>query len=114
MWHKSEFVALQKLFENKFDSNLEDVLYDEEIDAIKRNGRLAWENIKNRVIVPSHKHSVGFRIFECRPFNIKFRLKPSLYSVLLLTWIWSAGCRKYKIAYDTNQQTSGLVSVSFA
>ena len=73
MWHKSEFVALQKLFENKFDSNLEDVLFDDEIDAIRRNGILAWENIKNRVIVPSHKHSVGLKIFGWHPFNIKSR-----------------------------------------
>ena len=58
MWHKSEFVALQKLLENKFDSKLEDVLYDDEIDAIKRNGRIAWENIKNRVIVPPHNKKV--------------------------------------------------------
>ena len=62
MWHKSEFDALQKLFDNKFDSTLEDVLHDDEVDAIKRNGRMAWENIKNRVIVPPHKHPVGFRI----------------------------------------------------
>ena len=59
MWHKSEFIALQKLLENKFDSKLEDVLLDDEIDAIKSNGKIAWENIKNRVIVPPHKHSVG-------------------------------------------------------
>ena len=62
MWHKSEFDALQKLFDNKFDSTLEDVLHDDEVDAIKRNGRIAWENIKNRVIVPPHKQPVGFRI----------------------------------------------------
>ena len=58
MWHESEFDALQKLFDNKFDSNLEDVLFDDEIDAIKRNGRIAWKNIKNRVIVPPHNRQV--------------------------------------------------------
>ena len=58
MWHKSEFVALQKLLENKFDSKLEDVLYDDEIDAIKRNGKTAWDNIKNRVIIPPHNQKV--------------------------------------------------------
>ena len=58
MWHKSEFVALQKLFDSKFDSKLEDVLYDDEIDAIKRNGKIAWENIKNRVIIPPHNQKV--------------------------------------------------------
>ena len=58
MWHKSEFVALQKLFDSKFDSKLEDVLYDDEIDAIKRNGKIAWDNIKNRVIIPPHNQKV--------------------------------------------------------
>ena len=112
MWHKSEFAALQKLLENKFDSKLEDVLLDDEIDAIKRNGKIAWENIKNRVIVPPHKHSVGYRISIV--FNIRYRSKPSLYNGLLLTWTWSAGWKKFKIAYDTNQQTSGLGLVFFA
>ena len=63
MWHESEFDALQKLFDNKFDSNLEDVLFDDEIDAIKRNGRIAWENIKNRVIVPPHNRKV-YQIYK--------------------------------------------------
>ena len=58
MWHKSEFVALQKLFDSKFDPKLEDVLFDDEINAIKRNGKIAWDNIKNRVIVPPHNHKV--------------------------------------------------------
>ena len=58
MWHESEFDALQKLFDNKFDSNPEDVLFDEDIEAIKRNGRIAWENIKNRVIIPQHNRKV--------------------------------------------------------
>ena len=61
MWHKSEFVALQKLFDNKFDATLEDVLFDDEINAIKRNGRIAWENIKNRVIVPPHNRKVSLQ-----------------------------------------------------
>ena len=58
MWHKSEFVALQKLFDSKFDSRLEDMLFDDEINAIKRNGKIAWDNIKNRVIIPPHNHKV--------------------------------------------------------
>ena len=58
MWHKSEFDALQKLFDSKFDSKPEDVLLDEDINAIKRNGRIAWENIKNRVIIPQHNCKV--------------------------------------------------------
>ena len=58
MWHESEFSALQKLVDSKFDSNLEDVLLDDEIDAIKSHGKMAWENLRNRIIVPSHKHEV--------------------------------------------------------
>ena len=58
MWHKSEFVDLQKLIDSKFDSNLEDVLFEEEIDAIKKHGKIAWENLKNRVIVPAHNQQV--------------------------------------------------------
>ena len=64
MWHKSEFAALQKLFDHKFDSNLEDVLLDDEINAIKRNGKTAWENIRNRIIVPPHKHKVMLLIIS--------------------------------------------------
>ena len=58
MWYKSELDALQKLFDSKFDSNLEDVLLDDEIDAIKKNGTIAWENLKNQIIVPPHHHEV--------------------------------------------------------
>ncbi len=58
MWHESEFLRLQKLFDIKFDSKLEDVLLDDEIDAIKRNGIMAWDNIKNRIIIPPHNHTV--------------------------------------------------------
>ena len=58
MWHKSEFAALQKLVDSKFDTTLEDALLDDEIAAIKSHGKIAWENIRNRIIVPSHKHEV--------------------------------------------------------
>ena len=58
MWYRSEFSALQKLLDTKFDSNLEDVLYKEEIDAIKKNGQIAWENIKNQIVIPPHQNEV--------------------------------------------------------
>ena len=58
MWHKSEFVALQKLVDSKFDSKLEDVLFEEEIAVIKKHGKIAWENITNKVFVPVHKQQV--------------------------------------------------------
>ena len=58
MWHKSEFDALQKLVDSKFDSKLEDVLFEEEIPVIKKHGKIAWENITNKVFVPVHKQQV--------------------------------------------------------
>ena len=57
MWHSIELEALAKLYETKFDSNLEDVLYEDEIDSIKSNGT-AWYNLENRLIVPKHNKSV--------------------------------------------------------
>ena len=62
MWHKSEFVALQKLVDSKFDSKLEDVLFEEEIAVIKKHGKIAWENLRNRVIVPVHNQQVFYYI----------------------------------------------------
>ena len=41
MWYSTELEALSKLFDTKFDSNLEDVLYENEIYSIKSNGT-AW------------------------------------------------------------------------
>ena len=58
MWYRSEFSALQKLLDTKFDSNLEDVLYKEEIEAIKKNGQIAWENLKNQIVIPPHQNEV--------------------------------------------------------
>ena len=57
MWHSTELEALLKLFDTKFDSNLEDVLYEDEIYSIKSNGT-AWYNLNNRLIVPKHNKSV--------------------------------------------------------
>ena len=57
MWISAEFEALQKLFDTKFDSNLEDVLLDDEISAIKSGGT-AFENLRNRIIVPIHNKKV--------------------------------------------------------
>ena len=57
MWYPIELEALAKLYETKFDSNLEDVLYKNEIDSIKSNGT-AWYNLENRLIVPKHNRSV--------------------------------------------------------
>ena len=57
MWYASELEALQKLYDTKFDSNLEDVLFDEEIAAIKRNGT-AFVNLGNRILVPIHNKKV--------------------------------------------------------
>ena len=59
MWNITELEALAKLYETKFDSNLEDVLYENEIDSIKQNGT-AWNNLRNRLIVPIHRRSVIF------------------------------------------------------
>ena len=57
MWSLPELEALAKLYETKFDSNLDDVLYENEIDSIKHNGT-AWNNLQNRLIVPMHRRSV--------------------------------------------------------
>ena len=57
MWYSTELEALSKMFDTKFDSNLEDVLYEDEIYSIKSNGT-AWYNLKNRLIVPKHNKSV--------------------------------------------------------
>ena len=58
MWESIELEALSKLYDSKFDSKLEDVLYDDEIHAIKNNGT-AWLNLENRLIVPLHNKSVN-------------------------------------------------------
>ena len=63
MWLSTEFEALQKLFDTKFDSNLEDVLLDDEISAIKSGG-MAFENLRNRIIVPMHNKKVYFFIMS--------------------------------------------------
>ena len=57
MWNIAELEALQKLYDTKFDSNLEDVLFEEEIAAIKSNGT-AFENLGNRILVPIHNKKV--------------------------------------------------------
>ena len=57
MWELTELEALQKLFDTKFDSNLEDLLYEDELEAIRRNGT-TLDNLKNRIIVPIHKNKV--------------------------------------------------------
>ena len=63
MWHESEFTALQKLFDTKFDSNLEDILDDTEIDAIRNGGSTALNNLENRIIVPIHTKKVALFYF---------------------------------------------------
>ena len=57
MWDVAELEALQKLYDTKFDSNLEDVLFKEEITAIQSNGT-AFENLGNRILVPIHTKKV--------------------------------------------------------
>ena len=57
MWSLPELESLAKLYETKFDSNLDDVLYENEIYSIKQNGT-AWENLQNRLIVPMHTRTV--------------------------------------------------------
>ena len=59
MWLSTEFEALQKLFDTKFDSKLEDVLLEDEIAAIKSGG-LTFDNLRNRIIVPLHNKKVIF------------------------------------------------------
>ena len=55
MLELTEIEALQKLFDTTFDSNLEDVLNEDELEAIRRNGA-TFDNLRNRIIVPIHKH----------------------------------------------------------
>ena len=57
MWTTTELEALAKLYDTKFDSNLDDVLYQDEIDSIKQNGT-TWSNLRNRLIIPMHTRSV--------------------------------------------------------
>ena len=57
MWTSTELDALAKLYDTKFDSNLDDVLYQDEIDSIKQNGT-TWGNLRNRMIIPMHNRSV--------------------------------------------------------
>ena len=57
MWTSTELEALAKLYDTKFDSNLDDVLYQDEIDSIKQNGT-TWDNLQNRMIIPMHNRSV--------------------------------------------------------
>ena len=57
MWTSTELEALAKLYDTKFDSNLDDVLYQDEIDSIKQNGT-TWDNLRNRIIIPMHNRSV--------------------------------------------------------
>ena len=57
MWTSTELDALAKLYDTKFDSNLDDVLYQDEIDSIKQNGT-TWDNLRNRMIIPMHNRSV--------------------------------------------------------
>ena len=58
MWHNAEYVALQKLFDTKFDSNLDDILDEDEIEAIRNGGGTALKNLGNRIIVPIHNKKV--------------------------------------------------------
>ena len=49
MWNITELEALAKLYETKFDSNLEDVLYENEIDSIKQNVKYTQKEKKKSI-----------------------------------------------------------------
>ena len=63
MWTSTELEALAKLYDTKFDSNLDDVLYQDEINSIKQNGT-TWDNLQNRMIIPMHNRSVIFHYID--------------------------------------------------
>ena len=82
MLELTEFEALQKLFDTTFDSNLEDVLNEDELEAIRRNGA-TLDNLKSNYC--SNSQALGILAFKL--ISLLISQKQFLLNVSHMIWI---------------------------